>query len=102
MCCKGEKHAGHAAWTGIRSLTEIPSKIKPTTGPPTGPVRIHWLRGGSGGAFCAMRMVLRIILFRERTIKPLGLHFGEIFRQFNASPSFSLIRLETSGAGNLV
>src|SRR5208282_4489148 len=32
-----------------------------------------------------------------RSIEPLGLHLSGPFRQFNGSPTFSLIRFETNG-----
>jgi hypothetical protein len=39
----------------------------------------------------------RVQAWATDAIRPLGLELGPSFRQYNASPSFSLIRLETNG-----
>lgn len=95
---QGEKHACNAAWTLTRTLARdsfqeeddykaLQRSLTETSARETDPespfARCGWfseLRGWVADA-----------------IKPLGLCLGESFCQFNASPSFSLIRFETNG-----
>ena len=93
-----EKQACDAAWTLIRSLTRdsfqeeadyqalqrsLTDAGAHETDPESPFVRCGW--------FSELRRWV------TDAIKPLGLHIGESFCQFNASPSFSLIRFETNG-----
>jgi hypothetical protein len=63
------------------SLRELDSYVKEPKAGPFG--RPGWLR--------------ELFDWAQEQLSPLGLRVNESFRQFNASPTFSLIRLETSG-----
>jgi len=65
----------------VESLRELDSYVhEPTIGPFGRP---GWLR--------------ELLDWAQEQISPLGLRVNGTFRQFNASPTFSLIRLETNG-----
>lgn len=53
--------------------------------------------GSARGPFVAPGWFEELLKWAEETIHPFKLHLTGSFRQFNASPSFSLIRFETSG-----
>jgi hypothetical protein len=95
---QGEQHACNTAWRLIRSLTRdsfqeeadyqaLQRSLTEAGTRETDPESPFARRGW----FSELRS------WATDTIKPLGLHLGEGFCQFNASPSFSLIRLETNG-----
>jgi len=43
------------------------------------------------------RVDRRVVLLVQRAIEPYGLRLSGEFRQLNASPTFALLRLETTG-----
>jgi hypothetical protein len=51
-----------------------------------------------GGPFARPGWIQELFGWVQDQIKPLGLRLGGGFRQLNASPTFSLVRLETTGA----
>jgi hypothetical protein len=51
----------------------------------------------SARPFASLGWFNELLEWIERVIEPLGLHLNGNFRQFNASPSFSLVRFETNG-----
>jgi hypothetical protein len=53
---------------------------------------------GTGGPFARLGWFRELQTWVGETIRPLGIQLKGPFCQFNASPSFSLIRFETDGA----
>ena len=49
------------------------------------------------GPFARPGWIKSLFAWVGRQIRPLGLHYAGRFRQLNASPTFSLIRIETTG-----
>jgi hypothetical protein len=54
-------------------------------------------RGLAPGPFATLGWFQQLYQWVEEAIQPLNLQLSGCFRQFNASPSFSLIRFETNG-----
>jgi hypothetical protein len=49
------------------------------------------------GPFARLGWLRDLFIWAQEQLSPLGLHVNGNFQQFNASPTFSLIRLETNG-----
>jgi len=87
------------AWEPLASLTEHAFKdtadflaIRLALAPSTGSGR-----EGIDGPFRKPGWFAELVEWTQSVIRPLGLHLTGDFKQFNASPTFSLVRLETSG-----
>jgi hypothetical protein len=96
--CGGEKHASNTAWKSIRSLTrgsfqeeadyQALQRFHPEA---------NSYQADPASPFARRGWFAELRSWVTEAIEPLGLHRSGAFRQFNASPSFSLIRLETNG-----
>ena len=53
--------------------------------------------GGSTGPFACLGWFKELLEWIDDVIEPLGFHLNGKFRQLNASPAFSLFRIETNG-----
>jgi len=96
--CNGERHAIHTAWRSIRSITrdsfqheadyqtlqQFHSKATTAEAEP-------------GSSFTRREWFTELRSWITEAIEFLGIHLSGAFRQFNAGPSFSLIRFETNG-----
>lgn len=99
-CCSGRGHARDTAWVPIRDLTRSTfrdhadhralEQCRRESDDYSGNPRSPFVRSGW---FTELQSWIAEI------IRPMGLQLTETFHQFNASPSFSLIRFETSGLG---
>ncbi len=56
-----------------------------------------YMNGPRPGPFAKPEWFGELCQWIGESIAPMGLHLGKGFRQFNASPTFSLVRFETSG-----
>ena len=55
------------------------------------------MEAASAGPFSRLGWFSELHIWIESVVEPIGFHVNGRFRQLNASPSFSLIRFETSG-----
>ncbi|MGH9697835.1 MAG: phosphotransferase [Candidatus Acidiferrales bacterium] len=74
-------HSPEDADAIVQSLAELDSYVREAKAGPFG--KPGWLR--------------ELFAWTQEQLNPLGLHVSGSFRQLNASPTFSLIRLETNG-----
>jgi hypothetical protein len=58
-----------------------------------------YVRGEKTGAFARPGWLRELFRWTEEQVAPLGLRVTGGFRQWNASPTFSLVRLETNDGG---
>ena len=98
MECWREQHLDGTDWKPVHSLTadsfqdEAEFRILTQC--------LHELDGyghDPSSPFAQRRSLTRVRGWADDAIRPLGLKLGASFRQYNASPSFSLIRFETNG-----
>jgi Phosphotransferase enzyme family len=99
MECWREQHIRGMDWKPVHSLTTDSFQDKAEFRILT--QCLHELAGyehDPSSPFAQRGWLTRLRGWVAETIRPLGLELGPSFRQYNASPAFSLIRFETNGA----
>jgi hypothetical protein len=98
MECWHDQHIGGTDWKSVHSLTadsfQDESDFRTLTR------CLHELDAyehDPSSPFARKGWITLVRAWATDAIRPLGLELGPSFRQYNASPSFSLIRLETNG-----
>jgi len=98
MECWLDQHTGGMDWKSVHSLTE--DSFQDESDFRTLSRCLHELDAyehDPSSPFARKGWITRVRAWASDAIRPLGLELGPSFRQYNASPSFSLIRLETNG-----
>lgn len=96
--CNSEEHASDTVWKSIRSLTRDSFQDEADY---RALQQLHMeansYESDPASPFARRGWFTELRSWVTRSIEPSGLHLSGPFRQFNASPSFSLIRFETNG-----
>ena len=98
MECWRDQHIRGTDWKPVRSLTA--DSFQDRSEFRTLEQCLHELDGcehDPSSPFAQRGWLARLRGWTTHVIRPLGLELGASFRQYNASPSFSLLRLETDG-----
>lgn len=98
MECWRDHHISGTAWKSLHSLTA--NSFQDESDFRTLTRCLHELEvyeHDPSSPFARKGWITRVRAWATDAIRPLGLELRPSFRQYNASPSFSLIRLETNG-----
>jgi len=98
MECWHDEHIGGTDWKSLHSLAEDSFQEESDFRILTRCLHeLDAYEHDPSSPFARRGLIPRVQAWATDAIQPLGLELGSSFRQYNASPSFSLIRFETDG-----